>query len=141
MGGGLLIPIKATIKRPASKALTDALDIYTLEAPHIAETTDAGMDAIEVNMKQFDEKVNVALSRLDALVGGTGKRLLGEARKSYREFQTINTKIIDLSRRNSNIRSFAESLGQKRQVMALCLDRLNALQEVVHENATFKATR
>ena len=66
-------PDKAVIIRPASKALTDALDIYTLEAPHIAETTDAGMDAIELNMKQFDEKVNVALGRLDALVGGTGE--------------------------------------------------------------------
>ncbi len=134
-------PDKAVVIRLSSKALTDVLDIYTLEAPHIAETTDAGMDAIEVNMKQLDEKENVALSRLDALVGGTGKRLLGEALKSYREFQTINAKIIELSRRNSNIRSLAESLGQKRHVMALCLDRLNALQEVVHENATFKATR
>jgi hypothetical protein len=134
-------PDQAAIIRLASKALTAALSIYTLEAPHIAETTDAGMDAIEVNMKLLDERVGDALVRLSAQAGESGKLFLGEARESYREFQAINIEIINLSRQNSNVRSFAESLGQKRHTMALCLDRLNALQEAVQENATFKATK
>jgi Four helix bundle sensory module for signal transduction len=134
-------PDEAGTVRLASKALMDALEIYALEAPHIAETTDAGMDGIEANMKQLDERVRDALSRLDATVGGAGKRLLDQAWKFYREFQTVNAKIIGLSRRNTNIRSFEESLGQERHTMALCLDRLNAIQEAVQENATFKATR
>ena len=132
---------KAVIIRLASKVLTDALDIYTLEARHIAETTNGGMDAIEVNMKQLNGQGSDALIRLNALVSGAGKRLLGDAQKFYQEFQIINTKIIDLSRRNSNIRSFAESLGQKRHVMAMCLNHLNSLQEAVQADATFKATR
>jgi hypothetical protein len=134
-------PNNPGIIRLASKALTDALNIYTLEAPHIAETTDAGMDAIEVNMKQLDDRVRDVLIRLDAQVGGSGEHLLAEARESCREFQAINEKIIELSRQNSNIRSLAASLGQKRQTMVLCLDCLNALQEAVQENATFKATK
>jgi hypothetical protein len=135
-------PDKAHRIRLASKAMTDALNIYTLEAPHIAETTDAGMDAIEVNMKQLDERVRDALGRLDAqLEEEPAKLFLDQARKSYREFQVINEEIIDLSHQNSNIRSFMESLGQKRHVMAQCLDRLNALQEAVQTNAIIKATR
>ncbi len=134
-------PDAAVITRLASKALTGALTIYTLQAPHIAETTDAGMDRIEANMKRLDEQVRDALSRLDATVGDSVKPLVGEARKFYQNFQTINAEIIDLSRRNSNIRSFSLSLGQSRNTMAQCLDLLNALQDAVQEGATIKATK
>jgi hypothetical protein len=134
-------PNGAEILKLASKAIAKALTIYTLEAPHIAEAADAGMESIELNMKQLDEQVRDALNRLDALVGAAGKPLLGEARNAYHEFQAINKEVIELSRRNSNIRSFEKSLGQKRNAMALCIDRLNALQEAVQGNATFKGTR
>lgn len=134
-------PDAAEIIRLASKALTGALNIYTLQAPHIAETTNAEMDRIEANMKLLDEQVHDALTRLDALVGHSLKPAVGEARKCYQDFQTINASIIDLSRQNSNVRSFALSLGQKRNTIAQCLDLLNALQDAVQESATFKATR
>ena len=134
-------PAAAGIIRLASKALTEALNIYALEAPHIAETTEAGMDRIETNMKQRDEQVRDALNNLDSLMGESGKPLIREARKSYQHFQTINSEIIGLSRRNSNIRSFAVSLGQKRIAMAQCLDLLNALQDAVREGAEIRATR
>lgn len=134
-------PDAAAVIRLASKALTGALNIYALQAPHIAETSDAGMDQIEAKMKRLDEQVQDALSRLDGLVADPGKSLIDEARKSYREFQTTNAEIIGLSRRNSNIRSLAVSLGQKRSTMAQCMDSLNALEEAIRENATFKATK
>jgi Four helix bundle sensory module for signal transduction len=134
-------PNASRIERLASKALTGALNIYTLQAPHIAETTDTGMDGIEKKMKQFDEQVHDALSRLDALVIDSGKNLVGKAWKSYQDFQTINAEIIDLSRRNSNIRSFVLSLGKKRNTMVQCLDLLNALQDGVQKDATSIATK
>ena len=131
----------AGIIRLASKAVTGALNIYALEAPHIAETTEAEMDGTEANMKQFDEQVRDALNSLDKQVGGSGKSFIGEAWKSYQDFWTINSEIVALSRRNSNIRSFAVSLGQKRNTMAQCLDLLNALQDAVQQGAEVKATR
>ena len=132
---------EARIIRLASKALTGALNIYTLQAPHIAETTDTGMDRIEANMKQLDEQVRDALNSLDNLVGESGKLLIGEAWKHYQHFQTINAEVIDLSRQNTNIRSFAVSMGQKRNIMAQCLDLLNGLQDAVREAAEPKATK
>jgi hypothetical protein len=100
------------------------------------------MDIIEAKMRQSDERVHHALNRLDATVQrGTVKPLIAEARHAFKEFQTIHEEIINLSRRNTNIRSFVESLDQKRQMMTLCLSQLNALQEMIKENAPFKATR
>jgi uncharacterized protein YukE len=134
-------PHAAEIIRLASNALTGALNIYALQAPHIAETTDAEMERMEASMKQYDGQVRDALNRLDALVGDPNNPLIGEARKSYQDFQAVNAQIIDLSRQNSNIRSLAVSLGQKRNIMAQCLERLDALHDAVREGATFKATR
>jgi hypothetical protein len=134
-------PNAAGITRLTFDAVTDALNIYTLQAPHIAETSDAEMDRIEASMKQLDEQVQDALKSLDILVGEVGKPLLAEALKSYRDFRAVNGEIIGLSRKNSNLRSFTVSLGQKRNMMAQCLDLLNALQEAVQQSATFKATR
>lgn len=131
----------AGVLRPAAGALADSLNLFALETPHIIEATDAGMEEIETKMAQLDERVRQTLSHLDTLVHGAGKPLIGEAWNAYGEFQAIHREIIALSRQNTNVRSFAESLGHKREMMTLCLSQLNALQEVVKENATAKATR
>ena len=134
-------PNAAQAIRLASKALTGALNIYTLQAPHIAETTDAEMDRIEARMGQLDKQVRNALSSLDTQVEEQGKPLVSEAQKAYQDFWDLNAEIVDLSRQNSNIRSFDVSQGQKRNTMAQCLELLNALQASVREGATFKATK
>jgi hypothetical protein len=43
-----------------------------------------------------------------------------EAAAALDRFTAINTEIVTLSRRNSNVRSLALSLGRKRTVTALC---------------------
>jgi hypothetical protein len=131
----------AGITRFAYMALAGALNLYTLQAPHIAESTDAGMDRLEADMKKWDEQVQDALNRLDGLAGDSIKPMLSGARKSYQDFWNLNTEIIALSRRNSNVRSFEMSLVQKRGTLAKCLESLDALQKAVQENVTFKATR
>ena len=52
----------------------------------------------------------------------------------------IHAEIVTLSRRNSNVRSLALSLGRKRTVTAECEDALRALEQALatHE---FTATR
>ena len=60
---------------------------------------------------------------------------------SYKDFQKINAAIVDLSRQNSNVRSFALSLGQKRKTTAQCQDVLAALQETVQQRMGYTATR
>ncbi len=125
----------------ASEAMIDTYKIYALQAPHIAATSDAAMDNMEAEMKGLDRQVNEALKNLHALAGKDGLPFVDAARASYAEFHKINEQIVILSRENSNIRSFAISLGRKRKVMAECLDSLSALQDAVRQSITFKATR
>lgn len=135
------LPAALQITRLCSVAEVSALNIYLLQAPHIAEISDAEMDSIEAAMKRYDEQASGALEDLRALVDEGGRALLIKAETSYDEFRKINARIIDLSRKNSNIRSFAISLGRKRNVTAQCLDALSALEKAVQESITFKATR
>jgi hypothetical protein len=81
-----------------------------------------------------------ALNRLQALVDQASRPFVDEAKASYLDFREINAEIIELSRRNSNVRSFAVSLGQKRKVTAECQENLAALQAAV-QSTEFKATR
>jgi hypothetical protein len=134
-------PNALRITRLCDEALTAALNIYVLQAPHIAETSDIKMDAIEARMRTLDEEVNRALNQLQALIAdGADKTLLDAATASYHLFQKTHTEIIELSRQNSNIRSFEVSLGVKRKVTAQCSEDLSALQEAIH-TMEFKATR
>ena len=134
-------PDAVGITRLAAKALMGALNIYTLQAPHIAESTGTRMEEMEVVMHSLDAQVTDALQSLQARVDEPGRPFLEAAWASYKGFQHVNAEIIALSRQNSNMRSYALSLGQKRKTAAQCQDVLATLQETVQESMTYKATR
>jgi hypothetical protein len=124
----------------AYAALSDAFDIYSLQAPHIIETSDKEMDKIESSMAQSDFKVKSALQTLEGIVSDKSSAQLKEAEAAFSNFEALNQEILSLSRRNTNIRSMELSLGVKRKVTAECLESLSALQQTV-KSTTFKATR
>jgi hypothetical protein len=134
-------PDVVSITRLASQAVIGALNIYTLQAPHIAESTATRMEEMEVVMTRLDAQVTDALNSLQGRVDEPGKPFLDAAWASYKDFQNINAEIVNLSRQNSNIRSSAISLGQKRKTAAQCQDLLAALQETVQKSMTYKVTR
>ena len=134
-------PDAVQIVRLAAKAAMGALTMYTLQAPHIAESTVTRMEEMEATMHSFDAQVTDALQSLQALVDESGKPFLEVAWASYKDFHNINAAIVELSRQNSTMRSYALSLGQKRKTMAQCQDMLAALQETVQQSMTYKATR
>ena len=92
-------------------------------------------------MQSFDAQITDALQSLQVLVDEPGQPFLEAAWASYKDFQKINAEIVDLSRQNSNIRSSALSLGQKRKTTAQCHDMLAALQESVQQSMRYKATK
>jgi hypothetical protein len=65
---------------------------------------------------------------------------MSAATEALDRFEKINAELVTLSRRNSNVRSLALSLGRKRTVTALCDDQLRALEEALAKHA-FSATR
>jgi chemoreceptor-like protein with four helix bundle sensory module len=114
-------------------AQTAALRIQTLLAPHIAEESDAKMDAMEAQMTSNDQEVHKDLDALAALSMFSGDADLVTATSAYARFSDVRAKIIPLSRENTNVRSLSISLDQKRKVMFLCQDALASLQQAISE--------
>jgi hypothetical protein len=119
------------------RAVTAALRILVLESPHIAEPRDEEMDEIEARMNQLDATVREELASLDRSAAGTA---LESARVAYADFQKVHAEVLDLSRHNSNVRSFAISLDRARKTAAECESLLSALQQAVTRDR-FRATR
>jgi hypothetical protein len=115
----------------AFRARTAALRIQTLLAPHIAEETDQKMDELESRMKQDDQEVRRDLDALAALPAFSGDADCKAAASSYSRFDELRVQILALSRENTNVRSLALSLDQKRKAMFLCQADLDALQQTI----------
>lgn len=55
------------------------------------------------------------------------------ATAAYERFEQTRADILRLSRENTNVRSMELSLNQKRKVMALCEEALDALKQAIQE--------
>jgi hypothetical protein len=124
-------PEGKTILTLATGAEISALRIQTLLPPHIAEESDAKMDALEARMAAEDAHVKKNLRDLAALPKVGKNPDLAIAATRYSELTDIRTKILALSRANTNVRSLSMSLNQKRKVMRICQGTLSALQQAI----------
>ena len=115
----------------AAGAQAAALRLETRLAPHIAEQSDPKMDEMEALMAKDDREVRAAFDGLAAQPDLRADPDLATARASYARFGELRTKILALSRENTNVRSLAISLDQKRKAMAMCQDALLALQREI----------
>jgi hypothetical protein len=130
----------AGIELLATRALADVLDIQAMHAPHIAEPEDEAMTRMEQEMTASERQARVALDQLRTLVPAASRSQLDAAAAALDRFSTIHREIITLSRRNSDVRSLALSLGQKRMITAQCDEQLRALQTALVRH-TVGATR
>jgi hypothetical protein len=117
----------------AFEARIGVLRIQALLAPHIAEESDARMDQLEARMVEEEKQVRRDLDGLAALPRLEKDADLAAAASRFVRYHEIEARILALSRENTNVRSLALSLNQKRKAMVLCLDALNALKEAILE--------
>ena len=113
--------------------------LLTLLPPHIAEENDAKMDAMEVLMTAEDQKVRRSLATLATMKEFANHAELNAATASYAQFSALKAEILKLSRENTNVRSLAISLNEKRKVTLVCKAELTALHQVIEAepSATF----
>jgi hypothetical protein len=128
------------ITRLVGEALVAAVKIHYLHAPHIAAANDDQMDKLEGEIKKNQEKIKKSLDQLRSLVPAKKQGALQKARMADEELMKVTEKVIELSRQNTNIKSFELSLGRKRKITAQCDEILLGLQETVR-GRSFKATR
>ena len=112
----------------AARAVTTVREIQVLQAPHIANADEAVMTRMEKEMATSEMEARRSLDALRALTPAASKPHLDAATAALTRFMELNTQIIALSRRNTNVRSLALSLDQKRTITVDCEARLRALQ-------------
>ena len=121
-------------------AVAAVREIQVLQAPHIAESDEAAMTRLEKRAADFEATARSSLKTLASLVKPGARPQLALAAVALDRFSELNTQIVALSRRNSNVRSLALSLGQKRTLTAACEDSLRALQDALSKHV-FAGTR
>jgi hypothetical protein len=124
----------------ATRAVVALLEIQVLQAPHIAEAEDAAMTRMEAEMAAAEGTVRRALDDLKRSIGTKASAQLTAASGAFDRFEDINREILTLSRRNSEVRSLALSLGRKRMLTAVADDQLRALEDALAKHA-FTGTR
>ena len=117
--------VRATI----ATAVAAAREVQVLQAPHIAESDEAQMSHLEARAAEAEAEARRSLGQLDRIVSPKARPKLAAATSALESFIAVNAQIVTLSRRNSNVRSLALSLGQKRTLAAACEERLQALQD------------
>lgn len=123
----------------ASDAVAALREIQTLEAPHIAAAEEGVMDRIEVRMRSEEAVVRKNVSSLSSVAGG--QAAARAASQAFEAFMSHHAEILRLSRRNSNVKSLALSLGRKRTLAAQCEESLRSLQEALDKREISPAVR
>jgi hypothetical protein len=114
--------------------------VLELRVPHIAEAEDEEMDRMEGEMAKFAVTAREGIQELKRMVPPTASPDLDTAAAALERFVSINKEVVTLSRRNSDVRSLALSLGRKRRLAAECLERLQSLDQALARHR-FTATR
>jgi len=139
---GRLAPAKngALVEALVAKAAAAVLEVQVIQARHIAESDEAAMTRMESTMKGSLAAARKALETLTGSLPPAAGPPLAEAAAALDRLAATNTEIVALSRRNSNVRSLALSLGKKRTVTAECDESLQALEDALARHH-FAATR
>lgn len=124
----------------ADEVVLAVREIQALQAPHIAESQDLVMDALEKRMAASMQAAHETLAELSAMKHPELSTAVDAANAALAHFADLNAQLVQLSRTNSNVRSLALSLGQKRVLTATCEARLRALAQLLAQRR-FTATR
>jgi len=112
-------------------ALLTVREIQVLQAPHIANADEAVMTKMEQQMSTSQTAARKSLDELRSVSAPSSRAAIGKAASALNRFFELNTQLIALSRRNSNVRSLMLSLDEKRRLTVTCQENLRALQEAL----------
>jgi hypothetical protein len=115
----------------AFEARLALLRIRTLLPPHIAEENNDKMDRLEVLMTGEEAHLREQLGRLTATSRLKVDPDLAAAVTSFARFGELKARILALSRENTNVRSLALSLNEKRRAQQVCLETIGALRQAI----------
>ena len=112
----------------SATAVMTVREIQVLQGPHIADADEAVMTKMEKQMSTSQTAAQKSLDALRPLISAASRRKLDAAATALKTFLELNSQIIALSRRNTNVHSLMLSLDEKRKLTLACQDNLRALQ-------------
>lgn len=130
---------RSRVQALSAQATADALSIQVIQARHIAESDDQAMTKMEDQMALADRDARRALADLQPLLP-KGDAALNDANTALNQLKSVNDQIVQLSRRNTNVRSLALALGQLHTLRAKCEASLQSLSDSLSQH-DFKATK
>jgi hypothetical protein len=133
--------VRARAKALAVRGRLSVLEVQVLYAPHIAEAEDQAMTILEQQMNSSAAAARESLAAIRNLLRPGGIESLRMATMALDRFQAVQAEIVALSRRNSDVRSIALTLGKKRMLTARCQDQLQSLEKARAERGSSAATR
>jgi hypothetical protein len=119
------------VRALTASAISSVREIQVLEAPHIAERDDSAMTRFEQRMASSEAEARTALKSLAPLVESGSRGRLSDASAALDRFMSVNAQLVGLSRRNTNVRSLALSLNEKRPLTDACEQTLRALNDAL----------
>jgi len=122
---------KWRVEALVATAVGTVREIQILQAPHIADADEAVMTHMEKRMGTSETAARSAVETLATLVPPSSRPKIAAAIAALDRFMDLNAQIIALSRRNTNVRSLALALDQKRTLTAACSESLHALQDAL----------
>ncbi|MFT3925652.1 MAG: hypothetical protein QM778_24135 [Myxococcales bacterium] len=116
-------------------------EIQVLEGPHIATLDENEMRRYESEMATSLTKASAALDQLSRQLDPDAKKgSLEPARQALARFHGVHQEVLALSHRNTDARSLALALGEKRKLDAVCQAKLESLADEL-KRRNFPATR
>jgi hypothetical protein len=140
MASTIAVADRCNVEELVAKATLALREIQVLQAPHIAEADDAAMTRMEHEMADLDATARDALKSLSSVSAPGAAPALATALAALDRFKEISAQIVQLSRRNSNVRSLELSLRTKPGLSSACDESLHALQDALAQEES-KATR
>jgi hypothetical protein len=115
-------------------------EIQILHAPHIAESKDDAMNAMEKQMDAAFGTARGALNSLSDASAPASRADVAAATSSLDRLRSLHDQLVALSRKNTNVRSLALALGPGRALAAACDATLSAIEDGLAKRGV-KATR
>ena len=122
------------VKAVVASAVAAVREIQALQAPHIADAEDSNMAGLEQRMAAAETVARNDLATLQTLVAPAARPHVADATNALDRFMGLNAQIVALSRRNTNVRSLALSLDQKRKLIGPCEETLRALRDALSKH-------
>jgi hypothetical protein len=119
------------VRAAVADAVAAVREIQVLQAPHIADPDDSAMSRLEQRMAASESDARSALTTLNPLIQTASHSNLSAATAALDQFMAVNKQIVSLSRRNTNVRSLALSLDQKRPLTTACEQSLHDLRDAL----------